>query len=160
MSKEELYIELETLRKTLDPTNEYAVQVVSTKRFSKNANAYAWVLQDQMASKLKLEKDEMHRLMLERYGQTKRDKNGVPIVFSVISEVDATAFYPYISITGHGSVNGKEFTHYRVLKGSTDFTTDEMAVFIDGVVQEAKELGIETLTPDSIERMKSMWGGK
>jgi hypothetical protein len=32
-----------------------------------------------------------------------------------------------------------------------------MAKFIDGVVEEAKQLGIETKTPDEIAQLKSLW---
>ena len=32
-----------------------------------------------------------------------------------------------------------------------------MATLIDGVVREAKELGIETLPPDELNRMKREW---
>jgi hypothetical protein len=37
------------------------------------------------------------------------------------------------------------------------YDTKEMSVLIDGIVSEAKELGIETLTPDELERIKSAW---
>ena len=33
-----------------------------------------------------------------------------------------------------------------------------MSRLIDLVVTEAKQQGIETLTPDEIERMKQLWG--
>lgn len=33
-----------------------------------------------------------------------------------------------------------------------------MSRFIDCVVAEAQELGIETATPDELERMKQEWG--
>ena len=29
-----------------------------------------------------------------------------------------------------------------------------MSIFIDGIIQEAQQLGIETLTPDEIARMR------
>ena len=32
-----------------------------------------------------------------------------------------------------------------------------MSILIDGTVQEAKDLGIETMTPDQIEEMKQKW---
>ena len=32
-----------------------------------------------------------------------------------------------------------------------------MSVLIDGTVAEARELGIETMTPDQLERMKAAW---
>jgi hypothetical protein len=33
-----------------------------------------------------------------------------------------------------------------------------MSHLIDGVISEAKELGIDTLTPDEKERMLAAWG--
>jgi hypothetical protein len=33
-----------------------------------------------------------------------------------------------------------------------------MSIFIDGVVSEAKELGIQTETPNQLAEMKSRWG--
>ena len=41
--------------------------------------------------------------------------------------------------------------------GSSTYNTKEMSVLIDGIVYEAKELGIETLPPDELERMKVEW---
>ena len=35
-----------------------------------------------------------------------------------------------------------------------------MANFIDYIVQEAKELDIETLTPNELKSLKESWGNK
>jgi hypothetical protein len=32
-----------------------------------------------------------------------------------------------------------------------------MSIFIDGIVSEAKDLGIQTDTPDQIAKMKDLW---
>jgi hypothetical protein len=32
-----------------------------------------------------------------------------------------------------------------------------MSIFIDGIVQECKNVGIETMTPDEILKMESLW---
>ena len=45
-----------------------------------------------------------------------------------------------------------------MIKGSSEFDTSEMSYFIDQIVEEAQELGIETATPDELERMKQEWG--
>ena len=54
-------------------------------------------------------------------------------------------------------LQGKEFTHYKIFKGSSEYNTKEMAVLIDGIISEAKELDIETLPPVEVERLKEMW---
>mgnify|MGYP002522713106 CR=1 FL=1 len=41
--------------------------------------------------------------------------------------------------------------------GSSHYDTKEMSDFIDGIVSEAEELGIETETPDELARLKAVW---
>lgn len=127
------------------------------KRRSLSANAYAWKLIGLISDKLRNSKEETYIEMLKRYGQILEDEKGQPLVFSVRSDIDVTSLYKYIDIIGHGNVNGKPFTHYRALKGTSEFTTEEMSIFIDGVISEAKELGIETLPPEELARMKEDW---
>lgn len=46
---------------------------------------------------------------------------------------------------------------WKVYKDSHKMDTKEMARVIDGAIQEAKALGIETETPDELARMKARW---
>ena len=134
------------------------------KQRSVKANNYAWKLITDMANVLRTDKNECYRLMLQRYGQSALDKDGNVIMVSCLSSVPMEAITEnlgYVApLATKGYVNGKEFTHYRVLKGSHDFDTKEMSIFIDGIVSECKELGIETLTPDELEHMKETWRRK
>jgi hypothetical protein len=47
----------------------------------------------------------------------------------------------------------------RLYKGSHLYDTKEMSRLIDYIVEEAKDLGIETMTPDDVARMKASWKG-
>ena len=58
---------------------------------------------------------------------------------------------------GEISVNGMTGHQLQVFYGSSTFNTKEMSVFIDGIVSECKELGIETLPEEELERMKAQW---
>lgn len=147
---------------TIDTTKEYDVVIKEhAEKRSRNANDYSWVLTGKLADKLGMSKDECHQLMLRRYGQTAVDSNGNAIIVSalaMIPEEDIVKQCGYVApIPTHGFAGGKEFIHYRVLKGSSEFDTKEMAVFIDGIVSECKEQGIETLTPRELESMKARW---
>lgn len=62
-----------------------------------------------------------------------------------------------MSLFGHSMLNGKDFTHYKVYKGSSEYDSKEMSILIDGIISEAEELGIETLPPHEIQRLKEMW---
>ena len=119
---------------------------------SLNANAYAWVLINEMANRLRTSKDEVYLEMLKRYGQSR--------VISVLSEIDISRFVKYYEEIGKGHVEGKEFTHYRCFIGSSEYDSREMAILIDGIVDEAKELGIDTLPTTAVERMKALWQGQ
>lgn len=46
---------------------------------------------------------------------------------------------------------------YKVYRGSHTYDSKEMAQLLDGTIQEAKEQGIETKTPDEILRMEQAW---
>ena len=117
---------------------------------SLNANNYCWKILTEIADVLRAGKDEIYLKMLKRYGQSD--------LISVLSHVPVAHYFKYFEEAGTSKLNGKEFTHYRVYKGSSEYDSREMSIFIDGVVSEAKELGIQTETPDEIARLKALWG--
>lgn len=116
---------------------------------SLTANAYAWSLIGKIADVMRISKDECYLMMLKSYGQSE--------MVSVISEIDVTGYFKYYEPVAETKLQGKNFTHYRVFKGSSEYDTREMAILIDGIVQEAKELEIDTIPPDEVERLKEMW---
>lgn len=117
---------------------------------SLNANNYAWKLLTEIGNVLRASKEEIYLLMLKRYGQSE--------MFSVLADIQIEKYVKYYEEAGEGTVKGKLFKHYKVYKGSSEFDTREMSIFLDGVVNEAKELGIPTETPDQIAKLKSLWG--
>lgn len=119
------------------------------KKRSLNANAYAWKLIGEIAEVLRSSKDEVYLEMLKRYGQSE--------MISVRSDISLLGFIKYYEEAGRSKLNGKEFIHYRVYKGSSEYDTREMAVLIDGIVSEAKDLDIETLTPAELAAIKDQW---
>lgn len=120
------------------------------KKRSLNANAYCWKLMTEIANRTRASKEEVYLEMLKRYGQRE--------MISVLAHIPISEYVKYSEEAGEGVVNGKLFKHYYVYKGSSEFTTQEMHIFIDGVISEAKDLDIPTDTPDQIARMKDLWG--
>lgn len=112
---------------------------------SLSANAYAWALINKIADALRKSKEDVYLQMLKDYGQSE--------FVSVLSNIDVKGYFKYYEEYGKGHVEGREFTHYKVYKGSSEFNSKEMAVLIDGIIQEARQLGIETITPAEKERM-------
>lgn len=121
------------------------------KKRSLNANSYAWLIITEIANKLRISKEEVYLQMLKRYGQSS--------VISIVSEAVPVFMksVKYAEEFGKGTVNGKDFTHIKVYMGSSEMDTKEMAILIDGIVSEATELKIPTMTPSEIEKLKSSW---
>lgn len=115
---------------------------------SLTANAYYWVLVNEIANRLRKSNDEVHLQLLKDYGQSR--------VMSVLADVPIDRYIKYFEQVGTGEVNGKVFNHYRVFMGSSEMDSREMAILIDGTVQEAQQLGIVTLTPDEIANLRGL----
>ena len=123
-----------------------------------NANNYAWKLMSSIAEVLKTSKEEIYEQMLEKYGTNVLDDDGDIMTITVPAKSNIKYADIHCAYIGKGTVNGKIFNHYRLIKGTSLYDTKEMSIFIDGVVSEAKDLEIETLTPNEIEKMKVLWG--
>lgn len=129
---------------TSQPEKKYEITEYHEKR-SLSANDYAWVLINKIADVLRKSKEEVYFQMLKDYGQSE--------FVSVRTNINVKGFFKYYEEWGRGFVDGKEFTHYKVFKGSSEYNSKEMAILIDGIIQEAQNLGIETITPAEKERL-------
>lgn len=123
---------------------KFVIEPYKEKR-SLDANAYMWILCTKIAEVVRSSKDEVYEEMIQKYGYMSE------ITITVKSEVDMGR------IQGHWkfikeSQDGK-FKAYQMIRGTSDYDRAEMAHFIDMVVGEAKELGIETLPETEIKRM-------
>jgi hypothetical protein len=97
-------------------------------------------------------KDDVYLDMLKRYGQ-----GGVV----KIKDVDAEKWKRAWKYTEpHEKLTQENAQYWRFFVGSSEYSTDEMSVFISGIIEDAKELGIETLPPEELERMMTQWGRK
>ena len=109
-------------------------------------NAYSWKLINELANVMKLSKEDMYLKMLKEYGQS--------TIVSLRSDININGFFKYYDLIGNSVLNDKEFSHYKIYKGSSEFDMVEMGVFIDGIIQECESVGIPTLTKKQIEEMK------
>lgn len=130
---------------TLDKDKKYELREY-VERKTRDQNSYVWKLITEIGNVLRKSKEEVYLEMLKDYGQSE--------VVSMLSSINPVGFFKYYEEIGTGIVNNKEFTHYKVFKGSSEFNRKEMSIFIDGVVQECHQLGIPTLTPDKIAQLK------
>lgn len=124
---------------------------------SLDANAYCWVLCQKIAEAVgSITKEEVYRRAVRGSGQ-----------FEIIPirEDALEAFIRKWNGRGTGWIAEKQDDsklpgYVRVIAyyGSSVYDTREMSVLLDYIVDEAKQLGIETATPDELELMKARWG--
>lgn len=136
---------------TATPEKKFEVKEYKEKR-SLNANNYAWKLIVDIANKLNLSKEDVYKQMLFDYGQS--------TMISVISSVNIADFCKYFKEAGKSMLNGKEFTHYKIYKGSSEFDTKEMSILIDGIIKECQQLDIETKSREEINSLLESWNEK
>ena len=119
------------------------------KKRSLNSNAYLWVLCTEIANIMTLSKEEVYVKMLEDYG--------VSILVPLTVDTEPKKYFKYYSYFDKGKLNGKECIWYKVFKGSSEYDSKEMTHLLNGVVEEAKQLGIMTLDEIEIQEMLDRW---
>lgn len=126
---------------------------IHREKRSLDANAYAWVLMQKIAEAIHTDKWAVYLMMLERYS---------PVFTHIIVRPEAVervkGEWRTVKVLGPIQVNGSSGIQLQCYFGSSTFDSKEMSSFIDGIVSECKEMGIETLPPDEIERMRREWG--
>lgn len=124
---------------------------------SKSANAYFHVLVNKIAGELNQSDESVKTRLVIEYGIVARDEDGLVIGFKLPATVNVSKIYPYTRMFDQRVEGGKTFNCYLVLKPTHEMDTKEMARLIDGAIEEAKELGIETDTPEQLERYRQQW---
>lgn len=134
----------------LDKDTVYDVKIDKHReKRSLNANAYLWKLVTEIGNMLNKSKEEVYLQMLIDYGQSE--------MVSILSEIDVKGYFKYYKLAGTSILNDKEFNHYKIYKGSSEYDTKEMSILLNGVVQEAKNLGIKTKDDIELERLIKEW---
>lgn len=147
--------------KSVDKLSVRAVKY--RQKRSLDANAYYWQLLSKVAEKLLLTKSHAHNIMLRKYGQILIiDGKAVYLVLPDTEDAERTAdeaetyHVKPLSQVKEGK-GGIMYRTYIMLRGSSDYDTKEMSTLIEGLVSDAKELGIETMTAEELERMMQQY---
>lgn len=125
------------------------------KKRSTTSNGYYWILVRELCNKLRISQTEMHNRLLADYGQEL-------IIDGVMDYSLKDHNFQWLrSEEGHYKPSGRSVTLpdgtvldiYWTVRGSSTYNTEEMSILIDGAIQECKELGIETMTPEELQRL-------
>lgn len=133
---------------------------IGLKRYRKkrttDSNAFYWLLVGKLASHDRISRTEMHNRLLKEYGQES-------IIDGAFEwSVKPRDFKWERSEECHYKPTGKQvklakdgtlLDIYWVIRGSHTYNTEEMSILINGTIEECKERGIETMTPEELQRM-------
>lgn len=132
--------------------NEYELKQYKQKR-SLNANNYMWLIADEIAKVLHSTKEEVYRKAVGDVGVF------YEIEFKSSESMQAFKRIWHSNGTGWLTKSLDEVTLH-AYKGSSKYNTQEMSRLIDYIVEEAKELGIETKPQEEIDALLKSWGEK
>lgn len=128
------------------------------RKRSLDANAYAFVLIDKLASALGKSKEEVYRDEIKHIG-------GVSEIVCVQTKATDKLIEAWC---GHGlgwqvdvmpsKIEG--CTNCVLYYGSSTYDTKQMSDLISQLIQDCEALGISTMTPTEVESLLSHWGKK
>lgn len=122
---------------------------------SLNSNAYFHVLVGKIAEVTGQSHTEVHNQLIADYGQVDTNVQNI-IMDDAIPYLRLEGLHLMPTTATRTMDNGKLYRVYIVMRGSHTYDSKEMSRLIEGTVFEAKELGIETMTPDQIKKMLSI----
>lgn len=109
-------------------------------------NAYYWVLVNELANCLRKSKEEVHFDLLKDYSQV--------ALATLKSNVDIKGYIRYYEFERETIISGVKFNIYKVYKGSSEMDKKEFSILLEGLIQEAQQQGIPTLTPNEIAKLR------
>jgi len=133
---------------------EYTLSKTKKKR-SLDANSYLWVLCTKIADVVRISKEEVYRRNIREGGEY----TPMPIRAEAVEEFSRIW-------AGHGTgwftevADSSKIPGYKLVfayHGSSVYDTRAMSLLLDRIIDDAKSVGVETLTPIELERMKSEW---
>lgn len=129
---------------------------------SLDANAYFHVLVGKIADVTGQNNIYIKNRLVSEYGEYER-LGGNLVSLPLDDDINAyDVEFAHLQPTTETHINskGRVFRVNLVMRGSHTYNTKEMSRLIEGTVQEAKAIGIETATPEEIRRMEEKWGMK
>lgn len=146
--------EVARLRSQPDEEYDLTVKKYREKR-SLNANSYMWVLLDKLAAKLHADREELYLRYVKHYGiwcdvtliankartiMTGWERQGLGWKTEVMAATDKAV-------------------DVRLYYGTSAYNKEQMKRVIDALVEDCKDVGIETRTPEEIAAMLAVWEG-
>lgn len=157
--KQRVTVELdEDFRESWDALHdgEVAVEIKKyRKRRSLDANAYAWVLIDRLAEKLRMPKLDVYRELIRNIG-------GVSQTVCVQDKAvqDLISGWSHNGLGWFAETMPSKLagcTNVILYYGSSSYDSVQMSALLDLLIDDCKAQGIETTTPEELAKYKEEW---
>lgn len=139
--------QLSTYLLTLDNSKKYQIKEYREKR-NLDQNAKYWALLNELALALGVNKEKLHFEMLKYYS--------VRYQVAVPHGIELRGIQ-YFEKKGTTKIDGKIRDVYIVYVPSHELNTKEFALLINGLIQECKQQGIETRSPEEILKEETIY---
>ena len=124
------------------------------KKRSLTANAYLWVLCDEIARAVGTDKESIYKALIRRVGVFR---------YRWVKPFEEYTFPKEWAENGLGWFAEKEpsdhpgLCQFKAYFGSSSYSSSDMAILIDEAVSEARDLGINTKSNREIKELKGDW---
>nr|DAW55689.1 MAG TPA: NinB protein [Caudoviricetes sp.] len=139
-----------------DPQKKYTVTIKEfRKKRSLDANAYAWVLMNKLADKLNMGVRDLYRHYIPDIPE---NSQVVCVPTEAVEKLQSGWAHNGIgwcSDTLKSKLPG--CTNVVLYYGSSTFDQKQMGVLLDLIIEDCKQVGVEYLTPEELERLKGEW---
>lgn len=122
---------------------------------TRSQNSYFHVLVGKIAKVLKVSNTAVKNKLIADYGFYDADIGHV-IVKDSLDYLEFEQLHLKPSTHTQEMANGELYRVFYVMRGTHTYNTAEMTRILDATIEEAKQLGIETLPPEELQRMKEM----
>lgn len=140
----------------IDPQKKYTVTIKEfRKKRSLDANAYAWVLMNKLADKLNMGVRDLYRHYIPDIPE---NSQVVCVPTEAVEKLQSGWEHNGIgwcSDTLKSKLPG--CTNVVLYYGSSTFDQKQMGVLLDLIIADCKQVGLEYLTPEELERLKGEW---
>lgn len=143
----------EKLKAALDKGKELSLELKAVnKPRSLNANAALWAMLGDMAAVLHTTADEVYIEALRKYGVSKF-MAVLPEDVEIISRQ-----YRWAVERRRYKLNGVDVIALQVWIGSSEYDTAQFSRLLDGVISDAKDLGVDFISKADRDLYVSTWG--
>ncbi len=125
------------------------------KKRSLDANGYCWILADEIAKKIGNTKEFVYREAIKQVGDFEILPIKNEVVDKWIRNWESKGLGWQSEVLDKSKLEG--YTNTINYFGSSTYDTKQMSVLLEEIVFQAKELGIETITPREKEELIRKW---